>query len=140
MKKTAYVLMIGIMLTLTIGLVSCVNPDRHQPEDDACQTLTEANFTGTRSIETIPTPVEVGSQLRGVIEDLGFDDLRRELKSTNGWIGEIGGLVYSLSAGFYREDESLGLVQLRIITTEEYSRTTVMSIAHGKAALCVLKT
>ena len=84
-----------------------------------------ANFTGTRSIESIPTPVEVGSQLRGVVEYLGFDDLRRELKSTNGWVGEIEGLVYSLSAGYYRNDESLGLVQLRILTTEPYSRTTV---------------
>jgi len=34
-------------------------------------------------------------------------------------------LVCSLSAGYYRNDESLGLVQLRIITKEEYSRTTV---------------
>lgn len=167
MKKTTYVLIVGIMLTLMIGLVSWVNANRNQPSNDvdlfqnaipgewdeiikqitdpaqkateiirleqfrqaatrnAAQALAEANFTGTRSIATIPTPVEVGSPLRGVIEDLGFDDLRRELKSTNGWIGEIGGLVYSLSAGFYRDDESLGLVQLRIITTEEYSRTTV---------------
>jgi len=91
----------------------------------AAQPLAEDDFTGTRSIEAIPTPAEVGSQLRGVIEDLGFDDLRRELKSTNGWVGEIDGLVYSLSAGYYRDDESLGLVQLRIITEEEYSRTTV---------------
>jgi len=167
MKKTTYVLMIGIMLTLMIGLVSLVNAVRHQPSNDvdlyqnaipgewdanitqitnpaqkateimrleqfrqaatryAAQALAEANFTGTRSIATIPTPVEVGSPLRGVIEDLGFDDLRRELKSTNGWVGEIGGLVYSLSAGYYRADESLGLVQLRIITMGEYSRTTV---------------
>ena len=167
MKKTTYVLIVGIMLTLMIGLVSWVNANRNQLSNDvdlfqnaipgewdeiikqitdpaqkateiirleqfrqaatrnAAQALAEANFTGTRSIATIPTPVEVGSPLRGVIEDLGFDDLRRELKSTNGWIGEIGGLVYSLSAGFYRDDESLGLVQLRIITTEEYSRTTV---------------
>ncbi len=167
MKKTTYVLMIGIMLTFMIGLVSLVNAVRDQPSNDvdmfknaipgdwdaiitqitdpaqkateiirleqfrqaatrdAAQALAEANFTGTRSIATIPTPVEVGSPLRGVIEDLGFDDLRRELKSTNGWVGEIGGLVYSLSAGYYRADESLGLVQLRIITMEDYSRATV---------------
>ncbi len=167
MRKTTYVLIIGIMLTLMIGLVSLVNSVRNQPANnvdlfqnaipgewdaiitqitdpaqkateimrleqfrqaatrDAAQALAESNFTGTGSISTIPTPAEVGSPLRGVIEDLGFDDLRRELKSTNGWVGEIDGLVYSFSAGHYRADESLGLVQLRIITMEEYSRTTV---------------
>jgi len=167
MKKTAYVLMIGIVLTLLIGLVSLVNALQDQPSNDvglyknaipgewdaiitqitdpaqkateitrleqfrqaatqdAAQPLAEDDFTGTGSIEAIPTPAEVGSQLRGVIVDLGFDDLRRELKSTNGWVGEIEGLVYSLSAGYYRNDESLGLVQLRIITKEAYSRTTV---------------
>ena len=167
MKKTTYVLIVGIMLTLMIGLVTLVNAVRNQPSNDvdlfqnaipgewdaiitqitdpaqkateimrlgqfrqdatryAAQALAETNFTGTRSIESIPTPVEVGSQLRGVVEYLGFDDLRRELKSTNGWVGEIDGLVYSLSAGYYRNDESLGLVQLRILTTEPYSRTTV---------------
>ena len=125
MKKTTYVLMIGIMLTLMIGLVILANADRNQPLNDSAQALTETNFTGTRSIESIPTPVGVGSQLRGVVEYLGFDDLRRELKSTNGWVGEIDGLVYSLSAGYYRDNESLGLVQLRILTMEPYSRTTV---------------
>jgi len=167
MKKSTYVLMIGIMLTLMIGLVSLVKAGRDQPSNDvnlfqnaipgewdaiitqitdpaqkateikrleqfrqaatlyAPQALAESTFKGTRMIATIPTPAEIGAPLRGVIEDLGFDDLRRELKSTNGWIGEIDGLVYSLSAGHYRADESRGLVQLRIITMQEYSRTTV---------------
>jgi len=167
MKKTAYVLMPGIILTLLIGLVGLANAVRDQHSNDvdlyknaisgewdaiitqitdpaqkateimrleqfrqaatqyAAQPLAETPLMGTRSIEAIPTPAEVGSQLRGVIEDLDFDDLRGELKSTNGWVGEIDGLVYSLSAGYYRDDESLGLVQLRIITKEAYSRTTV---------------
>ena len=97
MKRITYVLMIGIMLTLMIGLVTLVNAVRNQPSNDvdlfqnaipgewdaiitqitdpaqkateimrleqfrqdatryAAQALAETNFTGTRSIESIPT-------------------------------------------------------------------------------------
>ena len=34
MKKTTYVLIVGIMLTLMIGLVSWVNANRNQPSND----------------------------------------------------------------------------------------------------------
>jgi len=109
MKKTAYVLMPGIILTLLIGLVGLANAVRDQHSNNvdlyknaipgewdaiitqitdpaqkatevtrleqfrqaatqyAVQPFAEDDFTGTRSIEAIPTPAEVGSQLRGVI-------------------------------------------------------------------------
>ena len=63
---------------------------------------------------TLPSNLTpIGEIEYGIRDNMDFIDLRRELKTTNGWVGIVEGKTFAVVAGYYWAEPEQGVIQLR---------------------------